>query len=112
MSPTTDWVWQQDGARLHTARDTVEYLEGACPEFIRPEQWPPNSPDLNPLDFFVWGAVERVSNEQPRPTKADLKAAIVAAFNGLETETIARACSRFRTRADKVMKAGGQYPRY
>ena len=103
------WVWQQDGARPHTARDTVEYLEGACPEFIRPEQWPPNSPELNPLDFFVLGAV---SNEQPRPTKADLKATIVAAFNGLETETVARAYSRFRTRTDKVMKAGGQYPRY
>ena len=26
------WVWQQDGARPHTARDTVEYLEGVGPD--------------------------------------------------------------------------------
>ena len=27
------------------------------------EFWPPNSPDLNPLDFYVWGVVERVTNK-------------------------------------------------
>jgi len=25
------------------------------PEFIEPENWPPNSPDLNPVDYSVWG---------------------------------------------------------
>ena len=25
-------------------------------EFIEPENWPPNSPDLNPVDYSVWGA--------------------------------------------------------
>jgi len=26
-----------------------------CPDFINKEAWPPNSPDLNPLDYHVWG---------------------------------------------------------
>ena len=24
-----------------------------CPDFIAKDQWPPNSPDLNPLDYHV-----------------------------------------------------------
>jgi len=26
-----------------------------CPDFINKDAWPPNSPDLNPLDYHVWG---------------------------------------------------------
>ena len=29
---------------------TVEY-----PEFIPPDLWPPSSPDLNPVDYKIWG---------------------------------------------------------
>ena len=25
------------------------------PDFIDMDAWPPNSPDLNPLDYHVWG---------------------------------------------------------
>jgi len=28
-----------------------------CSEFIGKDKWPPNSPDLNPLDYHVWGAI-------------------------------------------------------
>ena len=24
----------------------------------KPGQWPPNSPDLNPLDYAIWGILE------------------------------------------------------
>jgi len=27
-----------------------------CSEFIGKDEWPPNSPDLNPLYYHVWGA--------------------------------------------------------
>jgi len=26
-----------------------------CPDFIDKDAWPPKSPDLNPLDYYVWG---------------------------------------------------------
>ena len=28
-----------------------------CPGFVKKDEWPPNSPDLNPLDYHVWGAM-------------------------------------------------------
>ena len=30
------------------------------PEFIPPILWPQNSPDLNPVDYSVWGTLQGV----------------------------------------------------
>ena len=32
-----------------------------CPDFIDKDSWPPNSPDMNPLDYNVWGRCCRTS---------------------------------------------------
>jgi len=41
----------------------VEFLETETPEFILPLLWPPNSPDLNPVDYSVWSILqEKVYN--------------------------------------------------
>jgi len=31
-------------------------------------EWPPHSPDLNPLDFFQWGYLQDIVYAIPRPT--------------------------------------------
>ena len=36
--------------RRHTVY-TVTYLRSHVPEFTEPENWPPNSLDLNPVDY-------------------------------------------------------------
>ena len=38
-------------APAHRADDTVEFLSHNTPDFISPLPWPPNSPDLNPVDY-------------------------------------------------------------
>jgi len=45
-------------APAHRARATVEYLRQATPELIPPDAWPPNSPDLNPVDYRIWGCLQ------------------------------------------------------
>ncbi|KAG5313072.1 MOS1T transposase, partial [Pseudoatta argentina] len=42
--------------------------------------WPPNSPDLNPLDYYVWSVVERVTNKSRHPNVTSLRTAIEVAF--------------------------------
>ena len=42
------FVFQQDSSP--TYRATVEYLRQATPVFVSHDLWPPNSPDLNPVD--------------------------------------------------------------
>jgi len=51
-------VFQQDGAPAHRARDTVAFLEREMPDFIPSTLWPPNSPDLNPVDYSIWSVLQ------------------------------------------------------
>ena len=43
----------------HTARATQNWFQTNCPDFTAKDKWPPNSPDLNPLDYHVWGQCRR-----------------------------------------------------
>jgi len=36
----------------------VEFLERETPKFILLLLWPPNSPDLNPVDYSVWSILQ------------------------------------------------------
>jgi len=38
--------------------DTVEFLSRNTSDFISPLLWPPNSPDLNPVDYEVWDVLQ------------------------------------------------------
>ena len=53
------YVSMQDGARSHTANETVRFLnQQLYLTLLQPNMWPPNSPDLNPVDYCVWSALE------------------------------------------------------
>ena len=36
----------------------VKMLRQNAPAFIPPILWPPNSPDLNPVDYEIWGVLQ------------------------------------------------------
>jgi len=49
--------------------------------FIEPHMWPPNSPDINPVDYAIWGALQqRVYHQRQLKTVEELKRAIVTEF--------------------------------
>ena len=43
----------------HQAGATIALLHKETPEFIPPQLWPPNLPDLNPVDYSVWKYCKR-----------------------------------------------------
>uniref|UniRef100_A0A915EID7 Tc1-like transposase DDE domain-containing protein n=1 Tax=Ditylenchus dipsaci TaxID=166011 RepID=A0A915EID7_9BILA len=56
-----------DSAPAHKARETQAWCRNNLPEFIDVKQWPPYSPDLNPLDYSIWGILEaKVNNRRHR----------------------------------------------
>ena len=73
------YLFMQDGARSHTAKDTVEYLENQrYLDLVRPNEWPPNSPDLNAFDLCIWGVLKRNVYRGRRITNiAQLKRVII-----------------------------------
>jgi hypothetical protein len=54
--------FQQDGAPPHYVEEVREYLNTRFPgRWIgrsAPIAWPPRSPDLTPLDIFLWGFIK------------------------------------------------------
>jgi len=50
-----NFLFQQDDSPARTARVTQDWLKSNCSHFITKDEWLPNSPDLNPMDYHVWG---------------------------------------------------------
>ena len=104
-----DYVFQQDGAPGHFARQTQEWLATNCPDFINKDQWPPNSPDLNPLDYCVWGIMQDAYKKyEPKPTQLnELKVVLQTIWDSLSRDLIDRAVVGFRKRLQACVKANG-----
>jgi hypothetical protein len=43
------WYFMTDGATSHTSRSTLKWLRSSC--LVLP-RWPPNTPDLKPIEWF------------------------------------------------------------
>ena len=67
----------------------------------------PSSPDLNPLDYFVWSYVEKITNMTSHNTKASLIAALRRVFTELPLAFVEKACSQFRIRIELIEAKGG-----
>ena len=72
-------------------------MHANCPEMLEKDQWPPNSPDLNPLDYHVWGAMlEKYHKLQPKPkTIAELKDALQSISDDMPQEPIKKVVRDF-----------------
>ena len=105
----TKGIFQQDGAPAHTAHQAQSHLQQSCPAFISKDEWPPNSPDLNPLDFHVWGVMlDRYETHSPKPKNiTELKAVLQSIWDSLSQESINSAVLSVRKRLKACVEAGG-----
>ena len=92
LYPNGDWVFQQDGAPSHTSKTTQEYLDGATPDFIRNDEWPPQSPDCNPMDYAVWDSLSKkvYAAKQDKFTENELKKQIRKCWKDITLEKYKR----------------------
>ena len=68
----SSFIFQQDGAPAHATKLAQDWIATNCSEFIGKDEWPPNSPDLNSLDYHVWEAMlERYKSFQSKPEYID-----------------------------------------
>ena len=101
------WMWQQDSVLAHKSKETQAWLQKDCNDFVPFSHWPPSSPDLNPLDYFIWSYVENITNMTSHNTKASLIAAIRQVFAELLPALMDKACSQFRIHIEAVIEAEG-----
>jgi len=103
------YIFQQVGAPADTARATQNWLKTDCPDVIAKDQWPPNSPDLNPLDYHVLGAMlEAYHKCHPKPkTIAELKEVLQVIWDSLPHGPIDKAVKEFSKRLKACVAAEG-----
>ena len=72
-----------DGAPAHITADVRHFLDATYPQSwigrSGPVAWPARSPDLNPLDFFLWGHMKSLIYQLPVDSAEDLVARIIVA---------------------------------
>ena len=85
------------------------WLQKECYDFVPFSHCPPSSPDVNPLDYFIWSYVENIANMTSHNTKASLIAAMCQVFAELPLALVEKACSQFRIRIEAVIEAEGRY---
>jgi hypothetical protein len=78
-------------------------------DFIGRDQWPPNSPDLNPLDYCIWGVMlDRYEKYAPKPTNVnELKVALQQIWDSLTLQTVQKAVVTFRKRLQACIRCDG-----
>ena len=109
-APAGRWYLQEDNASIHRSAHTEAWKRrNGIPVFV----WPPQSPDLNPIEN-VWLALKIHVKKNLRNIKtvADLREALLASWNQL---TLAYLHSRYDSlprRCQQVLRRKGHITKY
>ena len=81
-----DWIFAQGEAPSHRSHLEQDFLKTKLKRhFIRCEEWPPSSLNVNPLDYFCWGFVKTKDYEWRSgklfASEAELKNKIKSVWN-------------------------------
>ncbi len=103
------YVWTQDGASCHTSKVVQEYLTNRLGSsgFWSKTVWPPNSPNLNPLDYSIWTHVEEKACSSSHSNVDSLKHSVEQEWNSMSRDYVKSTCFIFRSRVEKVVAACG-----
>jgi hypothetical protein len=98
-------MFQQDGAPAQTANSMQRFRENNMVAQWSKEFWPPFSPDLNLLDYSVWGALQTIAYENANA----LRHTISCKWKRLSKVMVWCICRMFRPHPERVVAADGGY---
>jgi transposase len=103
-----NWGFQQDGASSHTDNKAQKWCKNNFKFFISKEKWPPNSPELNPLDYSIWDNIS--SNMEYRKIKTinDLRREVEKAIKKIDVNYLREVIGAFLRRVYSVEKHDGE----
>lgn len=108
-----DMYFQQDGAPPHHARRITDRLNATFgANWIGragPVHWPARSPDLTPLDFFLWGYVKSKVYELEPTTVEDMKVRIRNVFQFITLDMLEAVKENFVARLQKCLEENGRH---
>ncbi|KAI6653098.1 hypothetical protein LOD99_3947 [Oopsacas minuta] len=105
-------TFQQDGAPPHVAKVVLDFLREKFDKKLISRNcdffWPPDSPDLNPCDFYLWGYLKSKVYSNPIPeTTEDLKRNVRREIRRIKAETLKKVSENILTRLQEVISLQG-----
>ena len=103
-------LFMDDGASSHDAEAVIEY---AASLGIQRPYWPPNSPDLNPIEH-IWGWLKhKLTNMEPTPqTLAEVEEAVTKFMEELDFHSIQNLFRSMPERIQALLTACGGNTKY
>ena len=113
-----DYWWMQDGAPPHRVGKVMDLLHdkfnnrvialGFPERFDEGLQWPPYSPDINPMDFSVWGWTKDKVYKNKKHTLETLRDEIHDAFKEITSDKCAKIIQNFVKRIRILIASEGK----
>ena len=102
------WRFQQDNDPKHTSKIARQFLDQHVPETI---DWPPNSPDLNPIEN-LWSITKKhVERRRPKNLE-ELDQFLHEEWNKIDRETLSHLIGSMNARCLAVIKSNGERINY
>lgn len=105
-----DFILMHDNARCHTAHITQQFLHEVQ---IPTMDWPPLSPDMNPIEHLWDELKRRVRARNPAPLNvAELRAALSEEWDRIPQDTVSNLIRSMRNRLEALIRARGGNTKY
>eukprot|EP00971_Amphidinium_carterae_P338870 6476402-Amphidinium_carterae.1 len=110
---TAGFILQQDGAPSHRSAATMEWIRAHRVRLLDWRHWPPNSPDLQVLDFSLWATwqsrVEALVRSEPTALDSDetFRGIVLRAARQVTLQEVRNAIAAFPKRLELCLQAEG-----
>lgn len=109
---SNDIIYMHDGAPPHITQEVRDFLSDTFFGWIGRGngsimEWPPRSPDFNPLDFYVWGYLTDLVYLIKPTCIRDLEMKIFEAVDNITAGTLTNVQSNFMKRMRKCLEENG-----
>ncbi|KAI6656228.1 hypothetical protein LOD99_1561 [Oopsacas minuta] len=103
------WTYQQDSAPAHASKISQGWFREQNIDLISKDEWPPSSPDLNPLDYSVRANLESRACAKSQKSLESLKVSLLSEWQKIPQEKLRKAVHQFRGKLTSVIHIKGCY---